>query len=302
MADRKGSSVDRYYASKQKRQKKKRAKVYAALIFLCVAVLITLSLTVFFNIRSFEIAGNTAYTKDQIIGAAGLKEGDNLFRLNKFKIADRLAVSLPYIESVEIYRKLPTTLCMNVTECRACFVAGRAGSYVLLSDKRKVLAVTEKLPSGVAYLIGDTVKEPKPGYTASFGEAAESYLGEVIDAVLAVFPADKIGAIDLTDRYNLRLYYDGDRVKILLGNTEDLLDKLQMAKEAVDKNSTVEKARIDVTDSKKAYYRVLDEEEIDDLAGMLEGKSKAKPDKIYEIVTDTEDGQEQDPSDDEEEE
>ena len=288
MADRKGNSIDRYYASKQKKQKKKKIKVYTALIFLCVAVLTTLSLTVFFNIRTFEITGNSKYTKDQILQAAGLKEGDNLFRLNKFRIADKLITDLPYIEGVEIYRKLPTTLCMDVKETKACFVAGKAGNYVLLSDKGKVLAVTEKLPGGVAYLIGDTVKDPKIGSAAVFGEQTQGYLSDLIKEVLSVFPAGKIGAIDLTDRYNLRLYYDGNRVKILLGNTEALSDKLHMAKEAVEKNSTVEKARIDVTDSKKAFYRVLDEEETDDLKSMLEGKTKAKPDKIFDPVTENE--------------
>ena len=105
MADRRGNSVERYYASKEKHRKKKKVRLYFFLSLFCIAAFFILSLTVFFNINSFEVTGNNVYTDAQIIAAAGLEEGDNLFRLNKFKIADKMVVDLPYIGSVNIYRK-----------------------------------------------------------------------------------------------------------------------------------------------------------------------------------------------------
>ncbi len=281
MADRKGNSVERYYASKKKRQKRKRVRIYSALILISIAVFITLSLTVFFNITTFEVSGNKTYSTEQIISSAGLSEGDNLFRLNKFKMIDQLLVDLPYLEEVTIYRRLPTTLCIEVKETTAAFTAYKDGKYVLLSDQLKILGSADKAPKGAAFIVGDTVKEIAPGHEAVFENGSEEIIKNIVAQTKDEFWTKQIGAVDVSQRYNLRLYYQNNRVKILLGNSDKLGDKLQMACEAIKKNSSSEYARIDITDGKAAYYRVLAEDEVDDITAMLLGKAKAKADKFY---------------------
>lgn len=291
MAERKGNSVERYYAAKEKKQKRKKVRVYFFLTVFSIAVLIILSLTVFFNIRSFSVKGNERYTEKQIIEASGIREGKNLFRLNKFKIADALETKLPYLGHVHIYRKLPTTLCFEVEETRAAFAAFQSGKYIILDDQMKVLETVTELPEGVAYLIGDTVKEPKAGYTAVFaGEGTDTVWQALIPVLRDNIGLDKISAVDLSDRYNLRLYYDHDRIKILLGNADELVQKIKMAQGAIEKNGLTETARIDVTNSGAAYYRILTEEERDDTLAMLKGETTAKDDKAY---ANTEEGSEQ---------
>lgn len=281
MADRKGNSVERYYASKKKRQKRKRVRIYSVLILISIAVFITLSLTVFFNITSFEVSGNKTYSTEQIITAAGLSEGDNLFRLNKFKMIEKLLVDLPYLQEVTISRRLPTTLCIEVKETTATFTAYKDGKYVLLSDQLKILGSADKVPKGVAFIVGDTVKEIASGYEAVFENGSEEIIKNIVAQTKDEFWTKQIGAVDVSQRYNLRVYYQNNRVKILLGNSDKLGDKLQMACEAIKKNSSSEYARIDITDGKAAYYRVLAEDEIDDITAMLLGKAKAKTDKFY---------------------
>ena len=289
MADRRGNSVERYYASKQKRRKSRRAKLYAFLILFCIATFVILSLTVFFNIRSFSVQGNTTYSKAQIIASTGLAEGDNLFRLNKFKIAEAMQEKLPYICAVEIYRKLPTTLCIDVQESGAAMVAYHGGKYVLLSSKLKVLEFKEELPEGVCYLIGVKFGELAVGKPAVFEKATtEQMLGTLLSEVQEHLDFSKVSALDLTESYNLRLYYDNHRIKVLLGASEKLDDKLQMASTTIRQNGVSEYARIDITTATSAYYRVLEEEEIDDLGQMLIGKATAKKDKTFDKVDETE--------------
>ncbi len=282
MADRRGNSVERYYASKRKRRKARKRRIYLTLTLFCILTFVVLSLTVFFNIRSFQVQGNTTYSTQQIISATGLEEGDNLFRLNKFKIADSMVESLPYLGSVEIYRKLPTTLCIDVQETKARLVAYSKGQYVLLDEHMKVLEVCEQLPQGVTFLVGVNLTEATVGKTALFEkENHGTLLSTLIDALYERFDPQKISAIDLTEIYSLRVYYDQHRIKILLGNSEHLGDKLQMAKNAIEQNGISETARIDITNPTAAYYRTLDEEELDDLVGMLQGTATAKEEKAY---------------------
>lgn len=283
MADRRGNSIERYYASKEKRQKKRKARIYVFLTLFCLAAFLILSLTVFFNINTIQVSGNKKYTEAQVITATGLETGDNLFRLNKFKIADKMVVDLPYISSVNIYRKLPTTLCVEIQETKARLVVYNNGQFVLMDETFKVLEVREKLPKGsAAYLIGVKLSEAKPGQVAVFEkETLQQTVSTLMQGLGEHFDIDKVSAIDVTELHALRLYYDRHRVKILLGNTERLDEKLQMAQNAISQNGLTEKARIDISSADAAYYRVLSEEEIDDPKQMLLGKAKAKEDKAY---------------------
>ncbi len=282
MADRRGNSIERYYASKERRQKKRKVRLYVFLTLFCLVSFLVLSLTVFFNINTFEVSGNTTYSADEIIAATGLEQKDNLFRLNKFKIADKMVVDLPYISAVNIYRKLPTTLCIEVQETKARLVAYDNGMYVLMDDTFKVLEVRKNLPTGVAYLIGVKFSETTIGQKAVFEkDTLQQTVVTLMGAIKEKFDADKVSALDVTELHALRLYYDNHRVKILLGNTERLNEKLQMAQNAISQNGLTEQARIDITSADAAYYRVLSEEELDDPKQMLLGKAKAKDDKAY---------------------
>jgi len=287
MANRKGNSVERYYASKEKNRKKKKARLYFFLTLFTLAAFVVLSLTVFFNINNFEISGNTVYSDAQIIAATGLKEGSNLFRLNKFKIADEMVVELPYVGSVNIYRKLPTTLCIEVQETKASFVAHHNGRFVLLDSSLKVLETRNQLPEGPAYLIGVKLTDVTLGGKAGFEkDTVEQTLGMIIDGLKDHFDYEKVSAIDVSELHALRVYYDNHRVKVMLGNTERLEEKLQMAQNAISQNGLTEKARIDITSADAAYYRVLSDEETDDPEQMLLGKAEAKDDKAYDETED----------------
>lgn len=283
MKDRRGNSVERYYASKRKKHKRRKVKLYFTLSLFCIVAFIVLSLTVFFNIRTFSVQGNNIYTEEQILSAAGLTKGDNMFRLNKFKLAEKLALQLPYIGSVEIYRKLPATLCIDVQETKARMVAYKGGEYILLDQSLKVLEKRQEVPKDVAYLIGCNVKEAEIGHKVVFEkETTKTAVEKLTTALYEHFDPVLVSAIDVSELHALRVYYDNHHVKLILGNGEQLQDKLQMAKKAISQNGTAEIARIDITNPSTAYYRPLDEEEMDDPLLMLQGKAKAKEEKSYE--------------------
>ncbi len=282
MANRKGNSVDRYYAYKERKRKARKVKLYAALILFAVIAFVVLSLTVFFNIKEFRVQGNKTYSTAQILAAAGVEKGDNLFRLNKFKIAEKLSEELPYIGSVEIYRKLPYTLCIDVQETKARLVAYYGGKYVLLDENLRVLEIRKDIPQGLTYLVGCAIQEPQVGQSAQFKEEFTFNTTKLLlEALYDQFEPEKVSAIDVSEQFELRVYYDAHRIKLLVGNTERLGDKFKMADNAITQNSTTVKARIDITDPATAYYKALEDEETDDPLLMLQGKAKAKKEKAY---------------------
>ena len=46
--------------------------------------------TVFFRVERVVVEGNQRYTQEEIIAAAGIQEGDNLYALNKYEDVARI--------------------------------------------------------------------------------------------------------------------------------------------------------------------------------------------------------------------
>lgn len=108
-------------ASPRNKRKRKRGKGRLGPLFklLCagaVAVALTMGATVFFQVETVAVTGNSRYSQEEIIKAAGIQTGDNLFRMNKFQIAHQVLQGLPYVEEITIRRSLPSTIVITVKE------------------------------------------------------------------------------------------------------------------------------------------------------------------------------------------
>lgn len=69
------TSVSRYYSKKKRRKKRRKLMFYTLLTVFMVVVITVLSLTVFFNITTFEVEGNVRYGSEEIVAASGLQTG-----------------------------------------------------------------------------------------------------------------------------------------------------------------------------------------------------------------------------------
>ena len=98
-----------------KRRRGSMSFLYKLLAFVLICTAIALALTLFFRIRTIDVSGNERYSRQEIIDAAEVKEGDNLFLMNKYNAAERIRKALPYIETVQFRRTLPDGLAIIVT-------------------------------------------------------------------------------------------------------------------------------------------------------------------------------------------
>ena len=105
--------------SRSRRRRRSRGRfgpLFKLLCLLALVVALTAGATVFFRVEVVAVTGNSRYTQEEIVAAAGIQTGDNLFAMNKYKIAEILRQSLPYIGEVSIRRSLPSTIVITVTE------------------------------------------------------------------------------------------------------------------------------------------------------------------------------------------
>ena len=100
---------------------------------------VVLSLTVFFKISSFEVAGDEVYSAEQIIEASGLKNGENLFGFEKEDVSAQVEQTLPYVGNIEIKRSMTGKITFTVTAAKAVMAIDNGESFCMLDRNCKVL-------------------------------------------------------------------------------------------------------------------------------------------------------------------
>ena len=75
-----------------------------------MGVFLTLSLTVFFKIETAEYVGSEEQMEEEILTAAEVPIGENLFLSNMDDIRDRIEKAYPDIGEIVVKRKLPGTV------------------------------------------------------------------------------------------------------------------------------------------------------------------------------------------------
>lgn len=132
---------------------------------------IVLGSAVFFRVEKVHVTGQSRYTEAQIIEAAEVERGDNLFALDRMKISKQILTRLPYVDSVSITRRLPDGLDIVVTECSgaaaiegegAWWIVNAGGKYVERTDAAGAAAlppVTGLAP--VAPVVGARLAVPE---------------------------------------------------------------------------------------------------------------------------------------------
>lgn len=140
---------------------------------------------VFFRVDTISVEGNSRYTREQIIEATEVEQGDNLFLLDKINLSRQLLVRLPYIASVEISRRLPDGLEIAVTECVAAAAIEGEGAWWILNAKGKFVERTDRDgAAGIPAVTGMTPLAPIVGTKLEVSDE-ETLKGEALLALMA---------------------------------------------------------------------------------------------------------------------
>ena len=103
----------------KKRRRHRRGRfaiLYKVLSMLMICAAIVAAMILFFKVDSVTVEGNQRYDSQQIIEVSGVVQGDNLFLLNKYEVSRRIYEQLPYVQQVQISRRFPSGLLIEVKE------------------------------------------------------------------------------------------------------------------------------------------------------------------------------------------
>ncbi|WMJ84987.1 cell division protein FtsQ/DivIB [Oscillospiraceae bacterium LTW-04] len=225
-------------ARRRKRSKKKYTLYYLLALILMLCIGVALSLTVFFKIESIQVVGDTRYAKEELIDVAGIRLGENLFRVSQKETSEKLIAGYPYIAQVRLQRVLPNSLLLHVAEAQPKAAIETGQAYMLLDERARVLETDLPVcPEDYFRVVGFSAKGLSPGEFLS--EQDQERLGVLLELQMCITAngLSKIRLADLSDIANIWLLYDG-RVAIELGGQLDVDYKIRAAKSIIDVSVT----------------------------------------------------------------
>lgn len=249
----------------RKRQNKKRklkngvrnTLITLGIIIVFAVIGIALSLTVFFNISSISATGSGIYSEDEIIRMCGIETGENLFLIDIEGSAEKLKESLPYIYNVNIKRKLPVTLSIEVTDAVPKFsIKQDDGSYILLDDMLKVLETSADSPQSTVLITDTTVISSNAGLKIQFENEDTADCIEALSEAINAVGMEEATSLSSVDKNNNYIIYD-ERITFELGDCGNLENKLYRglaACEKLDESNTNLKGKLDLSYGKESYF------------------------------------------------
>lgn len=253
--------MDKMPRRRKRRKRQRRFAFMAGFTVLMLAAFATLSMTVFFNIRTFSLDGDVCYDLDTVMEHSGLSLGDNLFRMNKFDIQRRLVRDLPYIKTAELRRDFPEGLCFILTPAKEEALLAVEDGYAVIDASSKCLRYTDDrdyAPS-LPVILKAAVTKTEPGQTVVYEGARTA---DNLSLMFSLFHehgyGGKVLSLDMGKSYDMVFMYEG-RVECHIGTIDHLDSKLRVIREIISRYPEGEKAVIDAQDYTTVRYKKKNE-------------------------------------------
>lgn len=229
----------RVKVNRRKRRNNMRGIYAIAVVFASIIILI-LCMTIFFNFeaKDVKINGVTLYTKEQILVVGGISGKNNLVRTDTDLIEERLKKHLVYIDNVEVKKKYPSGIEINVQEAKKAADIEFNGKYYVLSESGKMLECANSARSkNIPIVKGIKLKSVNPGDKLQSDDVLKTKILNKLISQTDSLKFGKITEIDLTDRTNITFKYD-NRINIYIGSSVDMDYKLKFIKAVIDDHLT----------------------------------------------------------------
>ena len=231
-ADRKTKSdIDDIEKRRMKRKRKLKMPGFFTRIFIILGVIIAataFSLSSFFTVDTIDVQGNKYFTDEEISNMAHASTGQNIiYKLNKGNMLNYLEKN-PYIEEARVYRKLPSTIVINVKERIQIAALTYGDQFLIIDNKGTLLRITKTKPK-LTIVTGFKVKKVK------LGEPVEVNSPDLFKELLSLLKSMEAGdvyftKINITELFITANVYDSLVVKSKYKDLKDNIDKGRLHK------------------------------------------------------------------------
>lgn len=240
-------------AKRARRLRKIRDAVISFVLILAVfAVMCIVVYRLLFVISDISVDGSENYSADEIIAASGVAEGDHLYSFRASSTEQSIILRCPLVSSVRVKRSAPRKVTFQITEEKSTYYADFYGEYrAMSSDLRVLYSVTrdEAREEGLVLLKLPAVSKAVSGTAAQYSSVrSDRYIYDTVKALSESELWGRIGAVDLTGKYDIKMVCDG-KYLLSLGDSGSADSKLRIAAAVLKDDMFLgdDKAKIDLT-------------------------------------------------------
>lgn len=221
---------------KQKRIKSFRVMKYTSVSILVIVAIIATMTSPLFNIKQITVEGNEKITTDEIISLSQINIEENTYKTNMKKAKEKILEN-PYIDNVEIKRKLPSNVLITVQERKATFMIEYGGGYTYINNQGYILEVSsEKLEIPIIQGSETVVEELKPGNRLENNDLAKmSTVIKIIEIAESNDMSNLISRIDIENSQNYKIIFESEQKVAYLGDETDLNTKILSIKSIIER-------------------------------------------------------------------
>lgn len=202
---------------------------------------IIFAMVFFFRVETISVVGQIRYSAEEITTITGVAIKDNLIFLDKPTIEQRIMQALPYVESVEITRQLPSTLVITVEECTETIMVVQSDASWRMSYHGKLVERLDTTMPEMPYIEGCKLLAPTEGTAIVIDDVGDGVdrkdsLLSLLEALVELEMMDEVQGIhlgesdmltlDYTTRFQVELLYGVDYV-YKLRNLAVVMDSLE---------------------------------------------------------------------------
>ncbi len=207
------------------KKRKPKGGIFILLLLFIIAVTMVFTTPVF-KISTVSVSGNTKVSKEEVLAAASLPPGKNIYMVS-MKDAKARVEALPYVLTAEVKRKFPARVSITVTERTEAVAVQCTGGYAVLDREGRVLRISTDTED-LCTASGVNVSGAVPGQTVSMED--ERFL-ENLKTLLTVAEQAGLGGdikqIRIPSAVDVMLVTRGN-MEIQLAGMDELPYKLQL--------------------------------------------------------------------------
>lgn len=220
-----------------KRRRKRLYKKYFMFFIILISILVLLCLKLpYFNIKNLKVSGNKNIKSDEVIKLSGILKGNNIFYINTHKSKEGI-FSNPYIVNVNIEKKLPCTVNINVSERKAIFYGIKNGKFIVFGGDGIILEERSNI-SGMKLVKLDGFDYGKSS-VGSILKSDDKRRIDVIEKIGNILYSNdnnwEINLLDITNIVDIKAYSGNMCLK--LGDSEKIDKKINTALNILQSNN-----------------------------------------------------------------
>lgn len=219
---------------KQVKSKKKRKIIFKfikwlTLVGIVIGGIVFALLSPIFNIQDVIVYGNSKVSSETIVSLSGLSIEQNIFSFRTSSVVNGIKQNA-YIDTVNVSRKLPNKVELNVEERVATYMLTYGNAYVYLNNQGYILEITSEKGSYPIITGYETpVEDIVEGNRLCTNDLEK--LNDVLKIMEAISSAGnetykQITKIDITDITNYILTLGKAKKTIYIGDTTNLSTKV----------------------------------------------------------------------------